>query len=203
MIDAVEGERDDVVYNAMMNAIEQLRYEDPCGTDDSSRVSRSETSHAPKRFCYESSDSSDWEMDDGPIACDIPGGDAVHCKKMIRNVESFSSQSRPTSQKIVPPKNEDHATQMFAAVSPAFTSIEDFKMLLNARANPNARKPGCLSSLAKVLTFAMPCHVKEMRELLLDAGAVETNALKMQWDLRQRADASEAAWQKAFHNDPR
>ena len=53
------------------------------------------------------------------------------------------------------------------------------------------------------MTFAPAEHVKNMRQLLLDAGAIEDAELKERWVQRRNADACEDAWLRNFHGDPR
>ena len=53
------------------------------------------------------------------------------------------------------------------------------------------------------MTFAPAEHVKNMRQLLLDAGAIEDAELKERWVQRRNADAFEDAWLRNFHGDPR
>ena len=53
------------------------------------------------------------------------------------------------------------------------------------------------------MTFAPAEHVKIMRQLLLDAGAIEDAELRERWVQRRNADACEDAWLRNFHGDPR
>ena len=87
-------------------------------------------------------------------------------------------------------------------MEPPFTTVDDFRMLLNARADPNVRGSEGESVWWKILTFAMPSCVEAMRELLLDAGAVEDKALKAQWEGCKEAIMCESSWMERRHRDP-
>ena len=64
--------------------------------------------------------------------------------------------------------------------------------LLEARADPNLPlKPGDITPLRNVMSFAKMNHDAEMRDLLLQHGANENNEDKARWELRQRADFCE------------
>ena len=75
--------------------------------------------------------------------------------------------------------------------------------LLAARADPNIVVGNDIPPLINVYAFASRDHVGLMRNMLLEAGAVESDAMKERWDVRRRADASEDAWLRNFHRDPR
>ncbi len=70
---------------------------------------------------------------------------------------------------------------------------EDLKHILACRADPNKplTVPGDLNPLRKVLCFAQERHVVEMRQLLLDHGADETDDDRKRWVTRQQADLYE------------
>ena len=44
--------------------------------------------------------------------------------------------------------------------------------------------------------------MRDMRRLLLEAGAKESDAMKDRWGVRCRADASDDAWVASFHREP-
>ena len=79
---------------------------------------------------------------------------------------------------------------------------EDLKKLLDARADPNINLSGDIHPLIKVMTFAPVDRVSAMRDLLLQAGAVECCDAEKQWVIRRRADACEEAWMRNFHREP-
>ncbi len=74
---------------------------------------------------------------------------------------------------------------------------------VSARADPNVTMSGDIHPLLNVMTFAHADRVGPMRDLLLRAGAVESDDAKEQWAIRRRADACEEAWMRNFHRDPR
>ena len=53
------------------------------------------------------------------------------------------------------------------------------------------------------MCFARPCDVREMRLLLLEHGALESNADKKRWEDREDYDMKEPAWLANFHRDDR
>ena len=69
--------------------------------------------------------------------------------------------------------------------------------------DPNVVVDNDIPPLTNVYAFASRDHVGLMRNMLLDAGAVESDAMKERWDVRRRADACEDAWMRNFHRDPR
>ena len=100
-------------------------------------------------------------------------------------------------------KDAVEATALLSMFRPARGTVEDLKKLLLARADPNITLCGDVHPLIKVMTFAHQDRAAPMRDLLLQAGAVESNDAKEQWELRCRADANEQAWLRNFHRDPR
>jgi hypothetical protein len=80
---------------------------------------------------------------------------------------------------------------------------EDLRRLLDAKADANIVVGNDISPLSKVMTFAPKTVVGSMRDLLLQAGANESDADKEHWSSRQHADACEDAWMRKFHHDPR
>ena len=53
------------------------------------------------------------------------------------------------------------------------------------------------------MCFARPCDVREMRLLLIEHGAMESNADKKRWEEREEYDMKEPAWLANFHRDDR
>ncbi len=75
--------------------------------------------------------------------------------------------------------------------------------ILAAKADPNnIIVAGGIAPLHNVIAFARRAHVRDTRRLLLEAGAMESDAMKERWKLRCRADASDAAWVANFHQEP-
>lgn len=114
-------------------------------------------------------------------------------------------KSEPTVKRVmVKPSNPVEATAALSKFLPAFYTPSDLAMLLDARADPNIfLGKGHLPPLAKVMTFALREHVVEMRDLLLQAGAVNTADMKARWIRRCRVDEDEPIWLRNFHRDPR
>ena len=100
------------------------------------------------------------------------------------------------------PKDAVDATALLSKFQPTRCTVEDLKKLLDARADPNIIIGDDISPLFKVLGFAHADRVGAMRDLLLQAGAVENNAAKERWVIRRNADACEDAWMRNFHRDP-
>jgi hypothetical protein len=101
------------------------------------------------------------------------------------------------------PTSVVEATAMLSKFRSARNALEDLQKILDARADPNIVVGSDIHPLMKVMTFANRDRVGPMRDALLRAGAVENDELKERWAIRQRADASEDAWTRNFHRDPR
>ena len=117
----------------------------------------------------------------------------------------LNSMSRPVEEPSrVRPTGVHEATLMLAAFRPAQQGVAGLRDLLEARADPNADAgPGKLSPLRNVLCFAHNSVVGEMRQLLLDSGAVEQPDDRKRWRTRASADMSERAWLMNAHKDER
>ena len=64
--------------------------------------------------------------------------------------------------------------------------------LLESKADPNMPlKSGDISPLRKVMCFAHEKHVANMRELLLEFGANESDDDRKRWELRKNPDNTE------------
>ena len=109
----------------------------------------------------------------------------------------------PPNLPVADPKDTVEATALLSKFRPARGAVEDLKKLLAAGADPNITLSGGMHPLSKVMTFAHADRVGPMRDLLLQAGAVESEDAKEQWKIRHRADACEEAWMRNFHRDPR
>ena len=84
------------------------------------------------------------------------------------------------------------ATAELVRFRPIKSTPSALKHLLEARADANMPiKYGDISPLRKVLTFANEKHVAEMRNLLLQFGADESDEDRARWSLRRRSDICE------------
>jgi len=98
----------------------------------------------------------------------------------------------PESQTDRPTLSAIEATAELSRFRPIKSTPSDLKYLLEARADPNLPlKPGSITPLRNVMSFAKMKHVAQMRELLLEFGASESDDDKARWKLRQRADFCE------------
>jgi len=61
-------------------------------------------------------------------------------------------------------------------------------------------KTGDISPLRKVMSFAKESYVTQMRDLLLQHGAKESDKDRERWDLRQRADIAEKVMENNYKN---
>ena len=59
------------------------------------------------------------------------------------------------------------------------------------------------SVLRRVTMFAPAAYVREMRNMLIDNGAVETKEDKATWKSREMSDIEEPAFLASFHCDDR
>ena len=109
----------------------------------------------------------------------------------------------PPPLEVPDPSSAIEATALLSKFRPARGTPEQLKKLLAARADPNIVAGECIHPLNNVYTFACREHVGVMRAMLLEAGAVESDAMRERWDLWRRADANEDAWLRNFHQDPR
>ena len=68
---------------------------------------------------------------------------------------------RSKAQKDKPPADSFEATKQLATFRPVRSRTEDFRVLLEARADPNVKiNPGALSPLRNVMCFAQTCDVR-------------------------------------------
>ena len=113
------------------------------------------------------------------------------------------SYAPPPRIPVADPENAVEATALLSIFRPARMSIEVLKKLLDAKADPNVTLKGDIHPLMKVMTFAEADSAGPMRDLLLQAGAVESSEFKERWELRQASIASAEDWMRKFHCDPR
>jgi len=115
------------------------------------------------------------------------------------------------------PSEEDSPEEVLQSTRPTLTPLEataeltrfrpihgkpsDLKHLLECKADPNMPlKTGDISPLRKVMSFAKERYVAEMRDLLLQHGANESDKDRERWDLRQRADVAEKIMKNNYEN---
>ncbi len=98
--------------------------------------------------------------------------------------------STPSQKQPLTPHEADVELQAFRPIK---ARPEDLEHLLACRADPNKpiTKPGDISPLRNVITFAREEHVAKMRQLLLDAGANESDDDRKRWVTSQRASLFE------------
>jgi len=102
------------------------------------------------------------------------------------------NEDLPESQSNRPLLNAMDATAELSRFRPIHATPSDLKYLLENRADPNMPvRSGDITPLRKVMSFAHEKHVAEMRNLLLEFGANESDEDKERWKLRQRSDFSD------------
>ena len=116
--------------------------------------------------------------------------------------QDFSNLSFRDQELIIPTSLEE-ATRVLSEFRPSQNIPVTLQNILDAKADPNIIiGAGGITPLHNVIAFARKAHVRDMRRLLLEAGVMESDAMKERWGLRCRADASDAAWVANFHEEP-
>jgi len=93
------------------------------------------------------------------------------------------------------------ATAELTKFRPIISKPSDLKYLLECHADPNMPlKTGDISPLRKVMSFAKERYVAQMRDLLLQHGANESDKDRERWDLRQRSDVAEKIMKDNYKN---
>ena len=116
--------------------------------------------------------------------------------------QDFSNLSLQDQELIIPTSSEE-ATRVLSCFRPSQNIPATLQAILAAKADPNIIiGAGGISPLYNVIAFARKAHVRDMRRLLLEAGAMESDAMKERWGLRCRADAADDAWVANFHQEP-
>ena len=116
--------------------------------------------------------------------------------------QDFSNLSL-SDQELIIPTTPDEATRVLSCFRPSQNIPATLQAILAAKADPNIIiESGGITPLHNVITFARKVHVRDMRRLLLEVGAKESDAMKERWLLRCRADASDEAWVANFHQEP-
>jgi hypothetical protein len=123
---------------------------------------------------------SDMEPEDEPWLADYPSPRAADV-----------SSPPPSQKQPLTPHEADVALQAFRPIK---ARPEDLEHILACRADPNKplTVPGDISPIMKVLTFARAEHAEQMRQLLLDYGATESEEEGKRWVTHQQAAIFEA-----------
>lgn len=101
------------------------------------------------------------------------------------------------------PANAEEATEALRTLLPSRSTTEDIELLLERRADPNVTGAGGYTILNRVIHFASPGTVIDMRAALLTHGAIQSDADIAYWERRQRADEADQVWLHKFHDDDR
>ena len=94
-------------------------------------------------------------------------------------------------------KEQEHLTPIKATAKlltfrPVISKPSDLKYLLDCKADPNMPIPSDkITPLRNIMSFAPTNYVFQMRDLLLEYGAKETEEEKKRWILRQLSDKAE------------
>ena len=93
-------------------------------------------------------------------------------------------------------------TEAIKKFRPFRDGVQRLREILELRAAPNATI-GTVSILQNVMCFASADNMEIMHKLLLEKGAVETDADKKRLEERRRADVSDSIREKEFFEDER
>jgi len=111
--------------------------------------------------------------------------------------ESPEEALQPTRPTLTPLE----ATAELTRFRPIHGKPSDLKHLLECKADPNMPlKLGDISPLRKVMSFAAERYVAQMRDLLLQYGANESDKDRERWDSRQQADIAEKIMKNNYKN---
>ena len=106
-------------------------------------------------------------------------------------------------QGLIIPTNTDEAMRVLRDFRPSQNTPATLQTILSTRADPNIIVgSNGMTPLHNIVAFARRAHVRDMRRLLLDAGATESDDVKERWEIRCRADASDDGWLANFHQEP-
>ena len=107
----------------------------------------------------------------------------------------------PRQEPQEPPQNSVDATARLACFVPRRGSVDELRVLLDARADVNfSPGPGRLSPLQTVIGLgADPDDIAAMRDLLLAHGAAESEGDRKAWHDTQNAFANDPGWLDNFH----
>ena len=113
------------------------------------------------------------------------------------------AESKNEGDAVPLPSNPEEATRLLSNFRPSRNTPQMLATILSSRADPNIiAGDGAIHPLRNVTAFARNAHVREMRKLLLEAGAQEDDEARKRWVTRCRADAADRAWMENFHKDP-
>ena len=99
------------------------------------------------------------------------------------------------------PLSPSEATEALLKFRALYAKPSDLRHLLDSRADPNADlKSDQISPLRIVLMMAAPEYVADMRTMLLEYGADESEDDRKRWIVRSRSDECEERRQNDYHN---
>ena len=119
----------------------------------------------------------------------------------MKEYQSEEDSPEEVLQSMRPTLTPLEATAELTRFRPIHGKPSDLKHLLECKADPNLPlKIGDISPLRKVMSFAKESYVTQMRDLLLQHGAKESDKDRERWDLRQRADIAEKVMKNNYKN---
>ena len=112
---------------------------------------------------------------------------------------------RKKPRKDAPPANAAEATMRLAELLPSRSNPTELRSLIAARADVRVNLEGTpAGSVLRCVTSRAPvAYVREMRNILIDNGAVETEGDRKAWRSREMADMEEPVFLMNFHRDDR
>ena len=112
---------------------------------------------------------------------------------------------RKKPRKDAPPSNAAEATMRLAELLPSRSNPTELRSLIAARADVRVNLEGTpAGSVLRCVTSRAPvAYVREMRNILIDNGAVETEGDREAWRRREMADMEEPVFLMNFHRDDR
>ena len=111
---------------------------------------------------------------------------------MIEHPSEEEESPKESSQPARPILTVLEATSLLTKFRPIISKPSDLKYLLECKAGPNMPvATGNITPLKNIMSFASTHHVVQMRNLLLEYGAKESEQEKARWELRQNADRAE------------
>ena len=135
-----------------------------------------------RRVSLETIDESDYE--DERSDSSVP--------EWMQEYPSEEDSPEESSQPARPILTPLEATAELTKFKPIISKPSDLQHLLECNADPNMPvKLGDISPLRKVMSFAAERYVAQMRNLLLQYGANESDKDRERWDSRQQADIAE------------
>jgi len=142
----------------------------------------------------ESIDESDYEDGDDRSEQSDPPWMMEYPPEKDSPEDSSSQPSRPALTPL-------EATAELTRFRPIHGKPSDLKHLLGCKADPNMPiKTGDITPLRKVMSFASERYVTEMRDLLLQYGANESDKDRARWELRKSADLAEKSMKSNCNN---